>query len=54
MISSEKFLQEKIKYIHNNPVKKNYVCLPEYWYYSSARNDILNDNSLIELDNLWA
>jgi putative transposase len=53
-ITSEKFLREKVKYIHNNPVKKNYVLLPEHWYYSSARNYLLNDQSLIELDDVWA
>jgi REP element-mobilizing transposase RayT len=52
IITSEKFLFEKIKYIHNNPVKKNYVTLPENWFYSSARNRILNDNSLIQLDDI--
>ena len=53
IITSEKFLLEKIKYIHNNPVKKNYVALPEYWFYSSARNRVLNDNGLIELNDIY-
>ncbi|HTW96933.1 MAG TPA: transposase, partial [Candidatus Methylomirabilis sp.] len=53
VIISEEFLREKINYIHNNPVKKGCVSLPEHWRYSSARNDILNDSSLIELDDIW-
>ena len=46
-VINEKFLNEKIKYIYNNPVKKEYVAKQEDWFYSSARNRILNDNSII-------
>ena len=52
-IINEKFLNEKIKYIYNNPLKKEYVAKQEEWVYSSARNRILNDNSIIQLDNLF-
>lgn len=52
IIVNENFLSEKIKYIYNNPVKKEYVAKSEDWLYSSARNRTLNDNSVIELDNL--
>lgn len=41
----------KVNYIHYNPVKKGYVDKPEFWRYSSTRNRLLNDNSLIELDS---
>ncbi len=54
VIVSEKFSIQKIQYIHNNPVKKGFVTRPEDWSYSSARNRILNNNTLIELDNLWS
>lgn len=37
-IFSDQFLQQKISYIHMNPVKKGYVSEPTHWYYSSARN----------------
>ena len=30
--------QQKLEYIHHNPVKRGYVELPEHWRYSSARN----------------
>ncbi len=53
VILSEKFLRQKIRYIYKNPVKKEYVVNPEDWLYSSARNRILDDNSVIELDSLW-
>ena len=51
LIESEKFYIQKANYIYNNPVKKEYVVNPENWFYSSARNRILNDNSVIELGN---
>jgi len=35
-IYDEKFGQQKLKYIHTNPVKKGYVLKPEHWNYSSA------------------
>ena len=53
VIISEKFLRQKIRYIYKNPVKKEYVKNPEDWLYSSAKNRILDDNSIIELDSLW-
>jgi len=31
-------MAEKIRYIHENPVKRGYVDQPEHWRYSSARN----------------
>ena len=33
---SEKFWIQKMNYIHENPVRKGYVQLPEHWRYSSA------------------
>ena len=38
MIFSESVMREKLEYIHQNPVKRGYVDLPEQWRYSSARN----------------
>ena len=35
---SEKFVWDKINYIHNNPVKENFVEKAEDWKYSSASN----------------
>lgn len=49
-IFSDKWFEEKMDYIHNNPVKKGLVMRPEDWKYSSARNWILDDNSLIDLN----
>lgn len=52
LIISEEMLLQKLNYIHYNPVKRGYVALPEHWLYSSARNYILDDHSIIELDPL--
>ena len=35
-IETEDFYQQKLDYIHYNPVVKSYVALPEQWYWSSA------------------
>lgn len=50
-IVSEKFLLIKIKYMYDNVLKKAYVDKAENWLYSSARNRILGDNSIIKLDD---
>ncbi|MGR3178109.1 MAG: REP-associated tyrosine transposase [Candidatus Anammoxibacter sp.] len=46
-------LFQKIEYVHNNPVRKGYVDKSENWLYSSARNYIVRDNSIIEIECLW-
>jgi len=38
MVFSDTVMREKLDYIHQNPVKRGYVDLPEHWRYSSARN----------------
>jgi REP element-mobilizing transposase RayT len=52
LLYSEKWFVEKLNYIHNNPVEKGFVERPEYWKYSSARNYILEDDSLIKIDRI--
>ncbi len=48
---STKVLQQKIAYIHNNPVKSGFVVHPEDWKYSSARN-FQGDQTELEIDNI--
>ncbi|NOQ13821.1 MAG: transposase [Methyloprofundus sp.] len=36
MIFSENIMREKLKYIHENPLKRGYVNRAEHWRYSSA------------------
>jgi REP element-mobilizing transposase RayT len=38
LIINDAMMAEKIRYIHENPVKRGYVDKPEHWRYSSARN----------------
>jgi REP element-mobilizing transposase RayT len=37
-IQSDDMMRQKLDYIHQNPVRRGYVDLPEHWRYSSARN----------------
>jgi hypothetical protein len=37
-IKTNKFLKEKLDYIHNNPVEGGYVSKPEGYIYRSARD----------------
>lgn len=37
-LSSNAMIDQKLEYLHNNPVEAGYVDSPEYWLYSSARN----------------
>lgn len=52
LIDSGGFLDQKLGYIHDNPVRKGYVEKPEHWKYSSARNYIMNDHSIITINLL--
>jgi putative transposase len=37
-LQNDEMMRQKVNYIHENPVKRGYVDLPEHWRYSSARN----------------
>lgn len=52
LLQNEEMFIQKIEYIHYNPVKRSLVEFPEHWIYSSARNYILEDHSIIEIDTL--
>lgn len=49
LVESEKFFQQKLYYIHENPVKEGYVDFEENWVYSSARNYYNDDHSILEV-----
>ncbi len=53
VIRSNKMLWTKLKYIHNNPVKAGLVDKPTDYVYSSARNYILSDDSILFVDTVW-
>jgi putative transposase len=35
-ILSDAFMEQKLEYLHNNPVKRGWVSSPEHWRYTSA------------------
>ena len=49
---SQKFIHQKVNYIHNNPVKAGIVNKPEDYLYSSAIN-YLSEKGLIEVVRLF-
>lgn len=51
-IYSEKMLRQKVAYIHNNPVRRGYVEEAAHWIYSSARNYLIDDHSVLAIDSI--
>ena len=52
IIETEAVMRQKLEYMHQNPVKRGYVDLPEHWRYSSARN-YAGQEGLIEVMRNW-
>lgn len=52
-IYTEKFLEQKLDYIHMNPVRAGIVKSAIEYPYSSCRNYFENNNQLIEMDSHW-
>lgn len=50
---SEKFVRQKLNYIHLNPVRAGLVSAPEDYLYSSYRNYQFNETWLVEIDRGW-
>jgi len=49
-VVNDKKLLEKLRYIHNNPVRRGLVDSPEKWRWSSYRFYEFDDRSLIAMD----
>jgi len=49
--TSKKVIQQKIEYIHNNPLESGFVANAVDWKYSSAMN-YQDDNTVLEIDNV--
>ena len=49
-IWSLKVFEQKLNYIHNNPVESGFVVNAIDWKYSSAKNYGDNDHSILEID----
>ena len=52
LVQGDAMLRQKLTYLHENPVRRGYVDAPEHWRYSSARNYVLEDDSVLEIDRL--
>ncbi|MEA3331202.1 MAG: hypothetical protein U9Q29_05845, partial [Campylobacterota bacterium] len=52
LLQTDEMMISKIKYIHENPVKRGYVDDGVHWRYSSAR-DYEGVSGLIEVDRFW-
>ena len=53
VIRNQKDLEEKLNYIHYNPVRAKIVENPEDYLYSSYRNYFLNDDSAVVVDKYY-
>jgi REP element-mobilizing transposase RayT len=52
-IYSERFVRQKLDYLHSNPVRAGLVEKPEDYVYSSYRNYVYGEEWLIEIDREW-
>jgi len=52
LMQTDAIMINKIKYIHQNPVKRGYVDEDKHWRYSSAR-DYEGVNGLLEVERFW-
>ena len=52
LIQTDAIMINKIKYIHQNPVKRGYVDEAKHWRYSSAR-DYEGVDGLLEVERFW-
>ena len=51
-ITSDAMLQQKLDYLHDNPVKRGHVSAPEHWRYSSAHEFLPGAQALFKCDPL--
>ncbi|SPD73303.1 hypothetical protein PITCH_A180005 [uncultured Desulfobacterium sp.] len=51
-IQNEEMMRQKVHYIHQNPVERGYVDMPEHRRYSTARN-YLGIEGLLEVCTEW-
>ncbi len=51
-IQNREMMEQKVNYIHHNPVKRGYIDKAEHWRYSSARN-YLGIKGLVKVNTNW-
>jgi len=52
-IRNREMILTKLEYIHNNPLKAGLAVNQEDYKYSSARNYILRDHSILQVETDW-
>ena len=52
-IEGDQMLDQKLRYVHGNPVRAGFVDEPEAWVYSSARNYADRRDCVVEIDRIW-
>ncbi len=50
-IMSDVMMEQKLEYLHNNPVKRGFVASPEHWRYSSAHEWLPAAQPLLRCDD---
>jgi REP-associated tyrosine transposase len=49
-VMSDAIMEQKLEYVHNNPVKRGLVASPEHWRYSSAYERLPGALPLLKVD----
>ncbi len=44
---------EKLRYVHQNPVKRGLVSSPEDWPWSSFRHSVSGAEGVVEIESQW-
>jgi REP element-mobilizing transposase RayT len=50
-LMSDRIMEQKLEYLHNNPVKRGLVASPEHWRYSSAHEWLEDAVPLLKVDH---
>ena len=48
-VENQEFFEQKLFYMHNNPVRAGFVELPEHWIHSSARCWLLGEKGRVPI-----
>jgi len=50
IVTSKQMFDRLLSHMHDNPVRKGYVSKPQHWLYSSARNYLFDDHSILKVE----
>jgi putative transposase len=50
VIGTDQAMEQKLEYVHNNPVKRGWVTAPEHWCYSSAHEWLAGAHPFLRCD----